>query len=410
MSNATDEYPDLSTVYPAPTAPPPNPTQSEYPTLEEAYGPSSMSMPSQPSQGILGAVGEALKAQPGIMKDALTNPITQAKALPILAGVVSPMVGIPSSVGVAGGNALADAALASYGRSDQIPSVTSQIAQTVGAGAADLAGPIASFFKTPESLKSAGITASTLEHMAPGGQNPADYAKAVENQLAEKGIISNTAKETWDLMNKETQKVGQTIGQTLQKIKSSASGISQQFGGIEDPTVVDAQPVLKPLADQIQKMGQGIYSATQAAATPFQQAYDGLMKIAQSQGGKLTLDNVDPVLKETGAMMDQGGEAQSIYGKVYGKLADVRDSMVNTIAQQAGNPELAQTLLKNNADYSTYMRLMPSVEKSAYREAVKEGVSAYQKHIGPLGEKMAIAGGTYAAVRAAMDKVLGTGQ
>ena len=40
MSNTT-EYPDLSTVYPAPTAMPPVPQVSEYPTLEEAYGSST---------------------------------------------------------------------------------------------------------------------------------------------------------------------------------------------------------------------------------------------------------------------------------------------------------------------------------------------------------------------------------
>jgi hypothetical protein len=131
------------------------------------------------------------------------------------------------------------------------------------------------------------------------------------------------------------------------------------------------------------------------------------MNMAKQQGGKLTLDNVDAVLKETGAMMDNGEEAANLYGPVYGKLADVRDAMVHTIGQQSNNPEIMQTLLKHNADYSTYMRLLPSVERSAFREAIKEGVSGYQKYIGPLGEKLLMAGGAYGAVRGVVGKVLG---
>lgn len=269
---------------------------------------------------------------------------------------------------------------------------------------------IGSLFETPESLKSAGITANTIGHMAPTGQNPADYANAVEKQLQSNDALGTTAKETWDKMNSLKQKAGQAIGDILQKIKSAESTIDSQFGDIGNPTIVDAQKSLQPLSEKISEMGTGVYSGTQLAAKPFQEAYQGLMGMAEQQGGKLSLDNIDTVLKETGEMMDKGEEASSLYGPVYGRLADVRDSMVNSIAQQSNNPELAQTLLKNNADYSTYMRLLPSVEKAGYKEAIKEGVSAYRKYGGPLVAKLAAGYGIGKGIQEAIDKVMGSGK
>jgi len=260
---------------------------------------------------------------------------------------------------------------------------------------------IVSLFETPESLKSAGITPLTLEHMAPGGQNPADYVIAVENQLKAKDALGTTAKETWDKMSQLANSAGQAISNAKIAIQKATPAA----------LMVDAKLALDPIANEALKRGIGLFSKTENLANPFYDAYDGLMKIAQQQGGKLTIDNLDAALQETGQIMNEGGEAvQNTFGKLYGKLADARDAIVNNVADQAGDQGLKEALLKNNADYSTYMRLLPSVEKNAYKEAVKEGISAYQKHIGPLGEKLAIAGGSYAVVRELMDKLMGGGK
>lgn len=288
---------------------------------------------------------------------------------------------------------------------------------TLGAaGVSGLAGKagkayegVTSLFETPESLKSAGITTTTLQHMAPMGQNPADYANAVETQLQGKGVLAKTAKDTWDLMNSEKAKVGRSIGDFYQKVAAEAA----KYGDIENPLVVDAQSALQPLVKESAKRAGGLFSATQNTATPFQQAYEGLMNMAKQQGDKLGLDNIEAALQETGNMMDEGGEAaEAIFGKLYGKLADVRDLMVNTVAQQAKtmNPELAedvQTFLKNNADYSTYMRLLPSVTKAGFKEAIREGVSAYRKYGGPLVTKGLAVYGIGKSIQEGIGKFLG---
>lgn len=276
---------------------------------------------------------------------------------------------------------------------------TGQLAKLGIEGATASVRGITSLWEVPESLKSAGVTGSTLEHMSPGGQNPGDYVNAVEKQLSAKGVLATTAKETWDKMAPAAKKVGEAVTEAMNNIKQAAG---------PEALLVDANTALDPIANEALKRGTGLFAKTENLANPFYDAYDGLQKIAREQGGKLTLDNINAALHETGQMMNEGGEAvKTTFAKLYGKLADVRDVIVNTVANQAENPELKQALLKNNADYSTYTRILPSVEKAAYKEAIKEGVSAYQKHIGPLGEKLAIAGGSYAVVRGILDKVLG---
>lgn len=379
--------------YAAPTALPPTATPPDTKPWED-YGGSS-SMPTQPPQSVMGAVGAALQAQPGMMADAMTNPVTQAHALPVLAGAAGSVLGPGgATAGNVGGNLLSDAALASYGRSDQIPSVAGQVSQGVLAGASDV---IPAIIKVPDSLKSAGINPTTLDHMAPGGQPPGDWALAVEKQLKNNGVLANTANETWKLMNAEKDKVGAAIGDIMNKIGQASPEALQ----------VDAQTALAPLSNEAKQLGGSIFSAGKTAATPYEEANNALMQQAQSQGGKLNLDNIQTALDQAGKLMNGGQKAVEEFGPVYGKLANVRDNIVQGIADQSGNPDLATDLLKNNADYSTYMRLLPTIEKSGYREAVKAGVSAFQKHGGPLVTKVAATMGAYDELKKAISKVTG---
>jgi hypothetical protein len=276
--------------------------------------------------------------------------------------------------------------------------------------AAGVGGKVLSFFEAPESLKSAGITAQTLRNMAPGGQNPADYTAAVENQLSGYGVLDTTPKGTWNAMNTDLGKGVTAVKNALNTVREEASANApQSVTGIVDPLMIDAKTAIQPLLEKVQQAAQGAYGATKEAAKPFQDAANWLVKQAQLQGGKISFDNVDALMKETGSMMDQGPEAEAIYGPVYGGIADMKDGMVKTVADLSGDPNVRQQLLENNAKVSTYLRLMPSIEKATYQAAVKEGVSAYQKYIGPLGTKFAMAGGAYAGIRKVLDMALGTG-
>lgn len=361
MSNASTEYPDLNTVYPVPAPTPQAPAPSEYPTLEEAYGgsqtvgvPVHSNDPMGASASIAG-LKNAENIDPGLYSN--TDPIEQR----LVENTMKAYSGINAGSGLA------------------------QLAQAAGSGTANIGNKIASLFEAPESLKSAGITSSVLEHMAPGGQNPADYVDAVEKQLSNNGALATTAKETWDNMSKLANSAGQAISQAKDAIRQASP----------DALMVDANKILDPIANEALKRGTGLFSKTENLANPFYDAFDGLQKIAQQQGGKLTIDNLDSALQETGERMNEGGDAvQTVFSKLYGKLADARDSIVNNVAEQSGNPAIKDALLRNNADYSTYMRLLPGIGKSAAKEAIKEGISAYQKYGGPTILKYGASGAT----------------
>lgn len=100
--------------------------------------------PMEMKEALLGAAKSAVSEaimQPGtISRDFATNPITQAKALPALAGTAAAFSGIPmgATLGTVGGRQLSNAALKSYGREDQIPSVTQQAVE----GALSVAGDL----------------------------------------------------------------------------------------------------------------------------------------------------------------------------------------------------------------------------------------------------------------------------
>ena len=79
--------------------------------------------------------------QPGATTTKLmSDPITQAQALPAIAGAAGGASGIPmgASMGTGGGHLLADVAFKSIGRPDLIPSVRSQVMGTAGAALGDL--------------------------------------------------------------------------------------------------------------------------------------------------------------------------------------------------------------------------------------------------------------------------------
>lgn len=87
------------------------------------------------------ATREATMRQGTMTRDLATNPVTQAKALPVLAGTVGAVLGRPmgATMGTVGGRQLSNAALKAYGKPEEIPSAIAQVAEGALAFAGDLA-------------------------------------------------------------------------------------------------------------------------------------------------------------------------------------------------------------------------------------------------------------------------------
>jgi hypothetical protein len=254
---------------------------------------------------------------------------------------------------------------------------------TLGAGT--LATKAMDLFKHVPDLLDAGIRPSTLKRMVPQGINPDDFAKTLQNSLNQDNAIGSNPAETWTQMFNNTNKAGKSVA-------AARDAIAQAAG--PQALNVNAQTALEPIYNAWKNEVDAIVPDNKTIST-FGKYYEGLSNIAQNQGGNLTLDNIHQFLQEIGPRTHAGTDAmQDIYSKLYSVGMNAQDGMVNTIANQANNPALAQNLKDANSAYSTYMRLMPDVTANTTKEALKEGMSAFQKYGGPTILKTAFGTGT----------------
>lgn len=257
--------------------------------------------------------------------------------------------------------------------------------QTVGAGMGigELAGvgitKGAGMFKNVPDLLDAGIRPKTLQTMTPAGINPAEFAHSLKSSLNKEEAIGKNAADTWNKMHALKEQAGQDVGSALEAIGKTASSSGT------NPLVVPAEQALKPVLEGWTERASGATTARKAMAKPFEQVYSALVGKAANQGGMLTLDDLRGAMDEIGPMTHKGApQIQEAMSELYGVLANARDAMVNTVAKQASDPALASNLLGANARYSKYVRLMPDVTAHTTKEAIKEGISAFQKYGGPI--------------------------
>lgn len=207
---------------------------------------------------------------------------------------------------------------------------------------------------------SAGIRSKTIQAMA-GKENPTIFGAKLGKSLSEEGAIGFGPSSTFDKSKGILEKYGQDVQKAIVDIKSTGK-----------PVDLPAEEALTPLFNEIQTAKDATFSSNRALARPFREAYDKLWKV--SKDGKLNLDNIREVMKETGEAMGRAGRdtpKEAAYSELYGVLARVRDGMVNKIAEMAQNPKLAENLKKANAGYSKYSRLMPDIRSSSAKEGVK---------------------------------------
>lgn len=207
-----------------------------------------------------------------------------------------------------------------------------------------------------------GIRGSTIQKLTQAGQNPGTVGINLAKSLQEQGAVGSNPIESWDNVNRLLQGAGQDVGNAKTAIANEAA----KFGAVDNPLEVDSDKALKPLYDAWKGHAQTITGAGKDVAPYFEDAHKGLTQLAQQQGGTLNLDNIDQALSEVGPVTHSGAEiSQHAYQQLYGTLADVRDSMVKQVADQANNPSLAADLLSANKKYSQLIRIMPDVGRAS---------------------------------------------
>lgn len=174
--------------------------------LEQEQGQGQSQEQQQPDSSMMDvarqAAGEAVMAPGTLTQDAATNPVTQAKMLPPLAGAVGAVFGGPFSASRAQipARILSDAALASYGRKEEIPSVAAHALEAATSVAAD-ALAIPYFHKAARGAeigaaeKAAGVVTRAPDKL-PTGASVGEYLNTLESQI-DNGTI-NTAQAARD--------------------------------------------------------------------------------------------------------------------------------------------------------------------------------------------------------------------
>lgn len=225
-----------------------------------------------------------------------------------------------------------------------------------------------------EANKAANIMPKTIENMTRAGESAGDKASQVGKMLLDDGVLKTSAKETEKAALTKLNEHGKAVGKALDDIAQASKQVTGQAVDSEVEHGVSAHDALKPLNETLQGFADSVTDARKALAKPFENVKTWLMTKAENQGGKLTLDNVKHIMEEIGPMTRKGAEdTQASMSELYGTLAKMRDGMVESIAADSGNPKLGENLLKANAGYSTYLHILPDIQRNAVKEALGRG-------------------------------------
>lgn len=221
-------------------------------TPEQVIAQAQNLIPQQKGPDWKGVVGGAVKEafmRPGTMtRDLMTNPVTQAKALPPLMGMVGGMSPIPggSTMGTVGGRQLSNLALKTYGKPEEIPSRNSQI----GEAGVSLVGDLIAFpgikkayfgKKIGDAERAAGVvTRAPTKAVTPGsvGQTLNDLEAQIDAGAINTPQLAKDAKAVISQIYKNPKIYEQTeeISTQAQRVSSKVSNLINKIPGRSAPS------------------------------------------------------------------------------------------------------------------------------------------------------------------------------
>jgi len=176
---------------------------------------------------------------------------------------------------------------------------------------------------------------------------------------------------------------GQDVGDRLQKANDLKNTFGQQVNdsiqaikkaGGEEGLRVDANPILKSVLDTANELRDSARSGLRQTSRFWRETYNSLASKANANDGNLTLDDIRSELQDVGKDMNAGPNTPryATAKDIYGHLAEVRDDVVGAIAEKAGNPALAENLIKANKQFSFYDKIAENLRNAAAGGEVPE--------------------------------------
>lgn len=246
---------------------------------------------------------------------------------------------------------------------------------------------------------SLGIRGGTVEDMSRGKANPGEVGVGLGMKLADEGLAGKGPTEGFTQAQKMHDQYGKQVGSALDAIRKTNKGLGE-YPELADPLKVDATPVIKPLLDKANELRDSGYPNDRFESRFHRAAYNSLAKEAEANNGFISIDNVTGEMRKMGKMLKTASDDHTkIIKGIYGKLADIRDGMVEDIASSVNQPELANNLRSANAGFSRYARVLPDIKKAASKESVQptsifqHPIDAAGKVLGPRVAQMALGAG-----------------
>lgn len=222
--------------------------------------------------------------------------------------------------------------------------------------------------------RAAGITPSTLEEMTPKrpanilDKNPERTNTRLGVKLAEEGTTGFRVGESLDKALGKHTEFGKGVSKAIADIKGNNP---YEWDNSYNMLHTDANASLKPLLEQAAKLEGSKYPEDALAGKWYRAAYDSLAEKANSNNGFLTFDHVHDELQHLGDVIGRTSDANlKIVKRVYGKIADLSDKMVQEVADSAGRPELRDALKRANEGYSRYSRILPDMTTQSAKSSM----------------------------------------
>jgi hypothetical protein len=202
-----------------------------------------------------------------------------------------------------------------------------------------------------------------------GKPNPADVRTQSGARLVKEGVVGGFGEDAGDIWQKAATKeslAGKSVDKALNDIKDWNKSTGE-YADVDDPIHVQANPILKTILDIANELRDSARSGIRQASRFWRETYNSLAKKADANNGRLNIDDIRSEMQDVGKDIEGNEKSPRVSAAkdIYGNLADIRDQMINDIAQRAGKPELAKNLLDANEDYSFYSRISKGVTDRA---------------------------------------------
>ncbi len=206
--------------------------------------------------------------------------------------------------------------------------------------------------------------------------NIADVRSEIGKKLVNDNVVGEFGQDIGDRLQKVNElknTYGDQVKESLDAIKKFNKSTGE-YADVDDALHVQANPILKGVLDTTNELADSARSGLRQTSRFWRETYNSLAKKAEANNGRLNFDDIRSEMKEVGKDMDAGVNTPryATAKDIYRHLAEIRDQMVNDIAEKAGDPKLATNLVNANRGFSFYEKMSNGLEEAGAGGEVPE--------------------------------------